>query len=216
VSARSWIPLLLAAIIAVVCVRLGLWQLDRLGQRKVRNATIEAGFRAPPISAESAVASGTRAPRYQRVQASGRWNYDRERVVTGRTRSGSPGVHIVTPMTLDDGKTEILVNRGWVYSPDARSVDLTRWHEGERGDVLGYVDELPPSVRADAMGPYVVALADSTAATAAPANRPPRLSAPPFGDEGPHLTYAVQWFSFAAIALIGTPLVVRRPRRRRE
>ena len=48
------------------------------------------------------------------------------------------------------------------------------------------------------------------------ADRPARLSAPPFGDQGPHLNYAVQWFSFAAIALIGTPLVVRRQRRRRE
>ncbi len=212
--ARSWIPLLLAVVVAAVCVRLGLWQLDRLEQRKARNATIEAGFRAPPIAAESA-ASGTGTGRFQRVRASGRWNYERETVVIGRTRSGSPGVHIVTPMTLDGG-SEILVNRGWVYSPDARSVDLTAWREGERGDVLGYVDELPPSVRGEQPATYVVALADSTPAAAGAADRPARLSPPPFGDRGPHLNYAVQWFSFAAIALIGTPLVVRRQRRRRE
>jgi surfeit locus 1 family protein len=215
VPARSWIPLLLAVIVAAVCVRLGLWQLDRLEQRKARNATIEAAFRAPPIAAESAAASGTGTARFQRVRASGRWNYERETVVTGRTRSGSPGVHIVTPMTLDGG-WEILVNRGWVYSPDARSVDLTAWREGERGDVVGYVDELPPSVRGEQPATYVVALADSTAAAAGAADRPARLSAPPFGDQGLHLNYAVQWFSFAAIALIGTPLVVRRQRRRRE
>jgi surfeit locus 1 family protein len=213
--ARSWIPIVLAVIVAAVCIRLGLWQLDRLGQRKARNAAIEAGFRAPPMTADSAAGSGTGTGRFQRVRASGRWNYERETVVIGRTRSGSPGVHIVTPMTLDGG-LEILVNRGWVYSPDARSVDLTAWREGERGDVVGYVDELPPSVRGERPATYVVALADSSLAAGGAAERPVRLSAPPFGDQGPHLNYAVQWFSFAAIALIGTPLVVRRQRRRRE
>lgn len=212
---RSWVPLLLAVIIAGVCVRLGLWQLERLAERKARNATIAAAFRAPPISAESAAALGT-MPRFRRVIASGRWNYERESVIAGRTRNGSPGVHILTPMALADGTAEVLVNRGWVYSPDARSVDLTRWHEGERGEVIGYVDEPPPSVRGRETTRYVVALADSSRAASADASRPVRLSAPPFGDQGPHLNYAIQWFSFAAIALIGTPLVVRRQRRRRE
>jgi surfeit locus 1 family protein len=200
-------------IVAVVCVRLGLWQLERLDQRRERNAAIEAGFTAPPIPAESAAASPGNALRFRRVIADGRWSYGRESVIPGRTRNGSPGVHIVTPLTLGDG-TEILVNRGWVYSPDARSVDLAQWHEGDRAEIVGYVDEPPTSLRATNDRPYVVALADTMSAT--DANRPARLQPPPFDEEGPHLNYAVQWFSFAAIALIGTPLVVRRQRRRRE
>jgi surfeit locus 1 family protein len=214
VSPRSWIPLVLAVVVAVVCVRLGLWQLDRLDQRRKRNAVIESGFKAPPIPAESAWASPDTTLRFRRVIANGRWNYGRESAIAGRTRSGSPGVHIVTPMTLTDGRTEILVNRGWVYSPDARSVDLTQWHEGDRSALMGYVDEPPPSLRAESDALYVVALADTNAATAP--NQPARLPPPPFDYEGTHLIYAVQWFSFAAIALIGTPLVVRRQRRRRE
>jgi surfeit locus 1 family protein len=213
VSPRSWIPLALAAIgVAYTCVELGLWQLDRLEQRRARNATIEAGFRAPAMSADSVATTPGTAQRFRRVVANGRWNYGRETVVAGRTRNGSPGVHIVTPMTLADGRTEILVNRGWVYSPDARSVDLSLWHEGERGTFVGYVAEPPPSLRAASAELYVVALADTNAA--AVATQPARLSAPPFDDEGPHLSYAVQWFSFAAIALIGTPVLVLRRRRR--
>ena len=49
--------------------------------------------------------------------------------MTGRTRSGSPGVHILTPLRIPESDTALLVNRGWVYSPDARTVDLTRWRE---------------------------------------------------------------------------------------
>lgn len=211
--ARSWIPLVAAVVIAAVCVRLGLWQLDRLAQRRARNATIEAAFRDPPVPLEQVRRDSL--PRFRRVIARGQWDYARETTIAGRTRSGSPGVHIVTPMTLADGATAF-VNRGWVYSPDARTVDLTRWHEGEAGDVVGYVDEVPSSLRATVTTPYVVALADTVAAPTVEPSRPARLAPPAFRDEGPHLNYAVQWFSFAAIALIGTPLVVRRQRRRRE
>jgi len=213
-AARSWIPLLAAAIVAAVCVRLGVWQLDRLAQRKARNATIEAAFRKAPMPAERAMGDSSR--RFRRVIASGKWNYARETAVVGRTRTGSPGVHIVTPMTLEDGRAEVFVNRGWVYSPDARTVDLARWHEGDRGEVIGYIDLPPSSLRDSGVSLYIVALADSSAPPASNLTRPARLSPPPFGDEGPHLSYAVQWFSFAAIALIGAPILVRRQRRRRE
>jgi surfeit locus 1 family protein len=212
-AARSWIPLLAAAIVAAVCVRLGVWQLERLAERKARNATIEAAFREAPISAE--LAMGDSSARFRRVMASGRWNYARETSIALRTRQGAPGVHIVTPMMLGDERA-ILVNRGWVYSPDARTVDLTRWHEGDRGEVIGYVDEVPPSLRGAGTSLYIVALADSNTAPSAGAARPVRLAPPAFGDRGPHLSYALQWFSFAAIALIGAPLVVRRQRRRPE
>jgi surfeit locus 1 family protein len=211
---RSWVPLVAALVVAAVCVRLGLWQLDRLEQRQARNAIIAAAFREPPSSAE--VVTRDSVARFRRVRVSGRWDYARETSIAGRTRNGSPGVHVITPVMVAD-ETAIFVNRGWVYSPDARTIDLARWHEGEQAEFIGYVDELPLSLRESAAGSlYVVALTDSSAPPLPAGDRPARLQAPAFGDEGPHLNYAVQWFSFAAIALIGTPLVVRRQRRRRE
>ena len=42
-----------------------------------------------------------------------------------------------------------------------------------------------------------------------PASVPPRIEVPPL-DEGPHKSYAIQWFSFAAISIIGTILYLRR------
>lgn len=211
---RTWIPLVAAVVVAAGCVRLGLWQLERLEQRQARNATIAEAFRETPIPAE--IATPDSVTRFQRVRVSGRWDYARETSIAGRTRNGSPGVHVITAVAAQDGAV-IFVNRGWVYSPDARTVDLSRWHEGERAEVVGYVDELPPSLRESAgRSLYVVALPDTGASALGAGDRPARLQAPAFADEGPHLNYAVQWFSFAAIALIGTPLVVRRQRRRRE
>jgi surfeit locus 1 family protein len=212
-AGRAWIPLLAAAIVAIGCVKLGLWQLDRLSQRKARNGAIETAFRAPPVAVELVTRDSVQ--RFRRVTAVGTWNYTRETTLAGRTRNGAPGVHILTPMTLADGSTEVLVNRGWVYSPDARTVDLARWREGDRGEVVGYVDEAPRSVSLGAERVYVVALGDSGSTRASNTAHPVRLAPPPFGDDGPHLNYAVQWFSFAAIALIGAPLLVRRRRPQR-
>lgn len=213
-TSRPWIPIVAAVIVAAVCVRLGLWQLDRLAQRKERNAIIASGFQATPLPIDSALRTSS-TPRFRRVTVRGRWDYAREQRLSGRTRSGSPGVHVLTPLLLDDDGPSILVNRGWVYSPDANTVDLAQWREGDIGAFVGYLDEVPKAAtETGAYAAYVVALGDASSGTAA-AHHPARLHPPPFGELGPHLNYAVQWFSFAAIALIGTPLVVRRQRRRR-
>ena len=41
----------------------------------------------------------------------------------------------------------------------------------------------------------------------------PAIVDPPTFDEGPHLSYAIQWFAFASIAVIGCVLLLVRDRR---
>jgi surfeit locus 1 family protein len=43
---------------------------------------------------------------------------------------------------------------------------------------------------------------------------PVPASGPTFDDEGPHLGYAIQWFSFAAIGVVGYIFLMRRAVRR--
>jgi cytochrome oxidase assembly protein ShyY1 len=52
---------------------------------------------------------------------------------------------------------------------------------------------------------YYVVLTDSGTS----AHAPPRVEAAPL-DEGPHRNYAIQWFSFAAISIIGLVIFLRR------
>jgi cytochrome oxidase assembly protein ShyY1 len=49
--------------------------------------------------------------------------------------------------------------------------------------------------------------------TQTPARERPIPAPLPDTSEGPHLSYAIQWFTFAAIALVGYGLLVRRARR---
>ena len=207
-----------AVVIAAVCVRLGVWQLARLGERRVRNRQTEAVMRADPV----ALRSLQPAPgRLTRVIIAGILDYRYEIALTGRSRNGSPGVNIVTPMRLAGTDSAVLVNRGWVYSPDASQVAFARWREADSMSFSGYVDTLATAGRDSSVGlrmrtlshrqvaaelPYplapwfVVALPES----ATPSQTTPVRLPLPALDEGPHKSYAIQWFAFAMIAIVGT------------
>jgi surfeit locus 1 family protein len=131
------------------------------------------------------------------------------------------------------GDTAVLVERGWVYAPDGMSVDETRWQELAHVSGTGYVIELAPwrgpaelSDRPRAfrwldraavertvgypIADYTIVLEPNPASpgtprtAAADAPRVPIRVSPPALDDGPHLSYAIQWFSFALIAIVGT------------
>jgi surfeit locus 1 family protein len=210
---------------AALFVRLGFWQLDRLHQRRQRNALIMARIAAAPV-AWSALPHDTTA-RYRRVRLVGAPDYDHEIVLVGRSREGSPGVNLVTPLRVSGSDSAVLVNRGWVYSPDATVVDQRRWREGDTLSVEGYIESFNPPGPADlpahqlrarrlshhavsARLPYPVA---PVYVVAVDPNRLPRADAIarlplPTPDEGPHFGYALQWFSFAVIAVVGAGIAV--------
>jgi surfeit locus 1 family protein len=221
-----------ALLAAVLFVRLGVWQLDRRAQRRAWNATVKTRLSSPEVDWEQ-LPRDTSLIRYRRVLVHGTPDYDHERVLAARTRRGSPGVNLITPLRFNGRDTALIVNRGWVYSPDGATVSLSRWHTNETV-YSGYVDILPPSGGAPfkerpqvlsrlslaALTPtipypvapfYLVALGDTIPAIDRPAN----LELPPL-DDGPHLSYAIQWFAFAAVALGGAAAVLSRYSRRND
>jgi surfeit locus 1 family protein len=231
---RALSLLVFATIAAAICVRLGVWQLSRLGERRARNAAVGARLRAAPVPLD-ALTGDSGAIHYRRVRVAGRPDYAHEVVLAGRSREGSPGVNLLTPVRVAGRDTAVLVNRGWVYSPNAADVELARWRDADSIDVVGYV-ELPsrrtgaarlaateaayrwldPVELARQVGypvtPYYVVVLAAAGETPSP-DRPARLG-PPELDEGPHQSYAVQWFSFAAVALVGAVAFARSEGRR--
>lgn len=220
-----------ALALAAGCVRLGFWQLARLGERRAQNAEIASRMTGAPREL-AAVMGDSATARYRNVQLAGRYDYGRELVLTSRARSGAPGVFVLTPVLTGDGPP-VLVNRGWAYAADGMTVDLDKWREGDSVVVQGFLEEFVPatgmvstpsqprgirrlvrdSVEArlgERVAPFVVVQRlggeqrDSITHLM-------RLPAPQL-NEGSHRSYAIQWFSFAAIALIGTAVVARRGR----
>lgn len=220
----------IAVVAAAACIRLGIWQLARRDQRRAMNATIASRMSAAGVDIARVDRDTTRS-RFTATTVRGTPDFAHEIVLTYRGHNGSPGVDILTPIRLAGSDTAVIVNRGWVYAPDGMSIELARWRESDTV-FAGYVDafERAPNDsvrdgkirRADfsaisralpypILPFYVVALGDSASTAGAPSPNPKvvRLSRPKLG-EGPHLSYAFQWFGFATIALIGAAIVAAR------
>src|SRR5688500_857313 len=123
---RSILAILFALAAAAVCVRLGFWQLDRLEERRAHNAIVLERIDAEPVGV-SELGTDTTGILYRRVRLEGEYDFEHEVALTGRSRDGSPGVHLITPLKIPGATRPVLVNRGWVYSPDASRVDFVAW-----------------------------------------------------------------------------------------
>jgi surfeit locus 1 family protein len=227
-NTRQVVFILCAAGAATVFARLGVWQLHRLGERRHRNALIIARMAEPAVDVE-ALPRDTSVSRFRRVRLAGRYDYAHEIALEYRERDGAPGVDVVTPLKVAGTDTAVLVNRGWVYSPDGATMDHALWRESDSLSGTGRVNTLftepepatsrghpdrerwlsPQAIAAYAgypVRPFEVMLDGDT--TPSPLH-PVRFGQPVL-DEGPHMSYAIQWFSFAIIAVAGAGLAVVR------
>ena len=218
---------LLLIVVAVACVRLGIWQLARLDERRALNAGIAARLEQEPISDISRIVD-TAGTAYRTATARGTYDNDRYLVLPGRAYAGVPGVHLIMPLRLAGRADAVLVNRGWIPAPDAATINARDFAVRDSVTVRGLVLPFPGSgqslARRDharpgasfthvlyrideaelrAQFPYALADVMLQELDGAGGTRYPTQLAPPPLDEGPHLGYAVQWFAFALIGVIG-------------
>ena len=207
---------LIVLLVALTCVRLGFWQLARLEQRKTRNEALVL----------------------RSAEFTGRFDDENTIVLANRTLRGVPGVHVFTPLRIKNRAVAVLVNRGWFPAADGTTVNFDSLRTSAADTVIRGL-ELPfPAARVSrpdtAAGfrrtwfqfdeakirgqlpydllPYQIQLLPT------PGDRsfPIRLK-PPEQDNGPHLGYAIQWFSFAVIGIAGwLALVLRRNQKRKR
>ncbi len=207
-------------------VALGNWQLGRAAEKRALYAEFaRAGPEAPLPPASMP------APRYQRVSARGAFDAGHQFLLDNMTHDGQAGVQVLTPLLLADGSA-VLVNRGWLpFGPTRESLPEVAVGRDSRL-VSGRLDDLPrPAIRLavpPASGwPRLVSFPGmEELATALGRKLRPQLilldaRAPdgylrdwrvPGMTPDRHLGYALQWFAFAATAVvIWLVLGLRRP-----
>lgn len=239
-SPRWIAGILVVLLAAATMVRLGFWQLDRMHQKQDRNAAISTNLEATAQpAAEFIPASSDQRPapgnEWAKVSITG--SYDESQTILIRQRSFDEGVgyEIVVPFAADDGRT-YLVDRGYVVAtagaevapevPPAPSGTVTvtgnvrvPYDASAAATRIEYVGEyrsvraLDPAVLSDELGTelaggYLTVTAEDPADGGAVAAIS-RIPVPAL-DDGPHLSYAVQWWLFALLTLGGLVYVVRR------
>lgn len=235
---RQWILTTLFALVGgVLCVRLGIWQLDRLEQRRAFNEHIEAMWATEPLNLTVKPADDLTMMEYRAVTVSGTYDFENQVVLRNRYFQNQYGYNLLTPLFLDDG-TAVLVDRGWIPADGNDSPAAWRRYDQpgrvsfqgqirlsqSRPDLGGVSDptllpgqsklEFWNNVNLDRIGQqlpytlldvYIQPAVDLAEATP-PIPYQPELEL----TEGPHLGYAVQWFTFASILALGYPFYLRK------
>lgn len=229
---RTWLRWGLMTLFVVALgftfVNLGQWQLDRLDQRRDRNAATAEHESAPVLPFEQAFA-GTIADsdQWQRVEVRGTFLADKQLQARYRSFDGKTGWELVTPLRTAGGQT-VLVDRGFMERPPGQDFPKV-FPDPPAGEVslVGYVrrneqgntnqmtptentvrlinsDTLSDALGLDLVNGYIslIEVTPSQSGAFEPVTPPPAT-------EGPHWSYAMQWFAFTAIAGIGLVILIR-------
>ena len=212
----------LTLLLCALLLRLGVWQWHKGIQRQEEWTRFARG-------ADQVIALGARAvsavPLFQRVSVTGRLDGARQFLLDNRSYRGRAGYEVLTPLTRADAAV-LLIDRGWVpfTGTRARLPDIA-FEAAAPVTVSGRIAELPSpglasgrsAPEARAAWPKVTSypsLAELSAALGAPLAARIVLLDPQarFGyvrDWQPpgmaplrHLAYALQWWSFAVLALV--------------
>lgn len=235
---RSWLGTALLVVIALAaCILLGQWQLGRHEQSVARAAIIESNWSAPAIPLGDVLPSPD-APlpadqRWQPVEVTGSYRADESLYARNRIVDGDVGYYQVVP--FDTGRGTLLIVRGFVPQTEDGAVDPSAAPappEGEvtvtvrlqpaepqldRVDPPGQLQSVSPAAAADQLavetglftGAYGELMAEDPPAAAGRPTELPRPDTAP----GPHLSYAFQWWIFAAFFPIGFVVLTRRTAR---
>jgi len=223
---RLWMTLLVIIGALMLC-RLGIWQLDRLAQRRALNSSLNTRMAQPALTLAGA-ALDPDTLEYRRVEVRGVYDPAQEIVLRNRELDGTPGVHILTPLHLSGSDTAVLVDRGWIprdqADPATRSafaappgevlvIGIARRSQenvgGPQDPPLGpqrprldsWFHVNIDSIQQQTGYPLLPIFIEQQPVPGDPA-LPRRVATADLG-EGPHMGYAVQWFAFAIILVVG-------------
>ena len=229
----KWILFHLLIIVSVIAmINLGFWQLRRLDERKDFNAEVRAHSKTAvqPLTELLTQSDDYGQLEWYPVRVTGEYLADQEITIVNRSQDGAAGRNSVVPLRTDTGDL-VLINRGFVPltldipAPPTGTVTVTGYARApQKRSAVGAIDSDRPGTtefqRLDIplieralnidVAPMYIQRLDSNP----PEGQWPARVTNPSLDEGPHLSYAGQWFFFTAVAIIGWIVVIIRYRKK--
>ena len=225
----KWIAFTLLVLVAVVVmVNLAFWQIRRLHEREAFNDLVRtnANLAVAPIDDVLVPGADPDDIEWRRVEVTGTYVPGEQVVEINRSQDGDAGRNAVEALQQADGSV-VIVNRGFVPGTAALPAaptgevrlvgQLRRTEErslGEPSDPTGVtlteihridIPKLAPQFGGN-VAPMYLQLLESQPAE----GQYPAPVAQPVLDDGPHLSYTIQWFIFSVCVIVGWVLAVRR------
>ncbi len=225
----------LVVLLVPAFIWLGFWQLDRAGQRASAVDLQRGNLAAEPVSVDEIASVDepvSRDDRWRTIEATGTWDTDHQLLLRNRDGSQGVGFHVLTPLITEDG-TGLLVNRGWIERGETAqdtpeipevpegTVELTgRLQIGETEENTGLhgrdglpegqimivdVEELSDELPYPIYDGYMELTGQDPAPEFVPEYVELREE-----DSGMSASYAVQWWVFSVVAVIGWIVLIRR------
>ena len=217
----SWLMTLMTFSGLMLFISLGLWQLDRAGFKDAIKAKFETRLGAEYREFDETESLSDME--FKKLIMHGRYDLNRTLLIDNQLHRGQAGYHVLTALVLTRGDKMVLVNRGWVALGKTR--DQLPLIEGPAaGDSVRGIVSIPNrdgfrmgEVSLVDKWPQVIPFIDIEAMQARFQNRLlpiiiwldpaqpghyQRHWNPVWSDPEKSRAYALQWFSFAAIALV--------------
>jgi surfeit locus 1 family protein len=221
-------------LLAAVFVRLGFWQLDRLAQRRAYNTLLSARVTQPAVDLNQVPkVSDPASLEYRTAVVTGVYDFADQVALHSAVREGQLGVDLLTPLVIAGTRQAVLVDRGWIPVGDLHRDAWGKYDQPGQVTVSGMVRQAQAGAApvpvtggtaakvdlwnsvalegiqkqvSEPLLPVYIQAAPQASAPALPQRTAPQVDL----SEGPHLGYAIEWFSFAGIALIGFAWIARR------
>jgi len=234
-ATKRWLGYLaLTVVFAIVASFFGLWQWDRRTQAVQAIEVLERNWSSSPIPLSEWGGLGTSFPEvdeWRPVVTEGVYLAEDQVLARTRPRSGQVGFEVLVPFETTDG-TVVMVNRGWVPTgaaqdfpdviPDAPSGLVTLAARVKPSEPMlpgrGAPEGQVPSIYLEgiAQGLEYPMVTEFYLLRAEENPRPvsePLAAVKPFLDEGPHLSYTLQWYVFGLLAFIAFFWLLRQENR---
>jgi len=230
---RAWLlATLLVFAGTAFCIRMGIWQLDRLEQRRAFNSQVETMRAMELLDLNQNLPADIDSMEWRAVTVTGEYDFENQVALRNQFNGAQYGYHLITPLRFSGGA--VLVDRGFIPA-DGNSApeDWRKYDEAGPVTVTGQIrlgQEKPAFggvadadagrldiwnnlniIRISEQSPYPTLFVyvqpnETENDTVPPIPFQPEVEL----TEGSHFGYALQWFSFATILFAGYPFFLRK------